>query len=531
MNRKELILTSLLALLIFVLAACSNQSAIAPEQPAQSESQQSQVDKSALQSDDQSEKPAIAAEKSEEPQWTIWVANGIDDNLSVVDLSSGVELARLPAGINPHILAASPDGSVVYVINAGQHDRDPNAHADMSASEDSNGAASAEGEMSGMHEAEASPDMLMAIDNDVEANSLWALEAATGNVLARVPVGGGPTHPIPSPDGQRVYVTNTDEGSVTVIDTNTWEVIAAIPDLAEPHDGALSLDGKWLYLATSADSTMTMVDTETFEISNKVSVGTRPRGLAAGGEQGELVYVTNKGDGTLSKIDAPSGEVIYTAPVGAGAHAVRLSPDGSRAYIALSKADAVAIVDAATGDVLGTIAVGKIPEQLDISADGGWLLVSNNGDATISVIDLAQETVTRTIPVGQGAYGIQTTWITLTPTISSLPDLAPNSDGFVDINVQQLQTALSQKDFTLVNVHVPYAGEIPDTDLFIPYDLIQSQFDALPNQDSPIVVYCRSGSMSTMAATVLARLGYSNVFELDGGFNAWQAVGNELIVN
>ncbi len=43
------------------------------------------------------------------------------------------------------------------------------------------------------------------------------------------------------------------------------------------------------------------------------------------------------------------------------------------------------------------------------------------------------------------------------------------------------------------------------------------------------MLYCRSGSMSTAAAQVLASEGYQDVMELDGGFNAWRAAGHELL--
>ncbi len=112
---------------------------------------------------------------------------------------------------------------------------------------------------------------------------------------------------------------------------------------------------------------------------------------------------------------------------------------------------------------------------------------------------------------------------------SAPEEITKNADGYADISVQQLAGMLEDKDLTLVNVHVPYEGEIPQTDLFIAYDEIAAHLDQLPDKDAPIVLYCRSGGMSTFAAEELAELGYTNVMEVDGGFNAWKAAGYELL--
>lgn len=94
------------------------------------------------------------------------------------------------------------------------------------------------------------------------------------------------------------------------------------------------------------------------------------------------------------------------------------------------------------------------------------------------------------------------------------------------ITADQLHSWLDEKDFLLVNVHVPYVGEIPGTDEFVPYNETEARASSFPlDKTSKIVVYCRSGQMSSIAAKTLVGLGYTNVWNLDEGMIGWEKQG------
>jgi len=120
-----------------------------------------------------------------------------------------------------------------------------------------------------------------------------------------------------------------------------------------------------------------------------------------------------------------------------------------------------------------------------------------------------------------GCQSKSVTGETVTVTGGSYQNVAP----------AELNTMLKSKDFVFVNVHIPFAGNIANTDLSIPYDQISTSenLSQLPaDKSAKIVLYCRSGRMSAIAAEQLVALGYTNIWNVAGGMADWEQAGFEI---
>ena len=65
------------------------------------------------------------------------------------------------------------------------------------------------------------------------------------------------------------------------------------------------------------------------------------------------------------------------------------------------------------------------------------------------------------------------------------------------------------------------SGHIPSA-VLLPVGMIDEDTAAkvIPEKDSTVLVYCRSGNRSKTASAALADLGYTNIYEF-GGINTW----------
>lgn len=97
------------------------------------------------------------------------------------------------------------------------------------------------------------------------------------------------------------------------------------------------------------------------------------------------------------------------------------------------------------------------------------------------------------------------------------------------VTFSELQAMLENKDFVMINVHTPWEGDIPQTDLRLPYNEIEQSLSQIPEaRDAKLVIYCLTSGMAKKAVATLLSQGYTNLWMLEGGTTAWQEAGLTL---
>ena len=106
--------------------------------------------------------------------------------------------------------------------------------------------------------------------------------------------------------------------------------------------------------------------------------------------------------------------------------------------------------------------------------------------------------------------------------ILSLLPLPAWAANYKTITATELKTRLANKNFFLLDVHIPEQAHINGTDAFIDFRKIRQSTHTLPSdKETEIVVYCLGGGMSRAAVEDLLEIGYTNVYDLEGGVLAY----------
>ena len=180
------------------------------------------------------------------------------------------------------------------------------------------------------------------------------LERATGKVLAEIEVGVEPEGMSVSPDDKLVAATSEATSMAHIIDTTTYEVTANILVDTRPRVAQFTHDGKQVWVSAEVGGTIAVIDPTTAKIVKKF-------GFQIPGVRPELIQ--------------PMG-IIF-------------SKDGKLAFVAIGRANRIAVVDTATFEVKQYILIGQRPWHMAISPDGSKLYSANGLTNDMTVIDVA----------------------------------------------------------------------------------------------------------------------------------------------
>jgi len=118
------------------------------------------------------------------------------------------------------------------------------------------------------------------------------------------------------------------------------------------------------------------------------------------------------------------------------------------------------------------------------------------------------------------------------PTVENNP-VETEDEGYALITPEDLMAKMNEgrDSFLLINTHIPFEGNIPTTDLFIPHNNVVQNLSLLPeDKDAELIIYCMSNRMAYYAADALVQAGYTNLRLLDGGMIGWYGAGLPIVM-
>ena len=265
-----------------------------------------------------------------------------------------------------------------------------------------------------------SPDHRTLAVVSIGSNSVTFIDTATNSVKHITYVGRSPHEAFYTPDGKEVWVTVRGENYVSVIDPKTFEEKTRIVTPAGPGMQIFSPDGKYGYVCSSFNQEADVVTVADHKIVAKVKQESPFCPNIAATPDGEQVWFTLKDVGKTQVFSAkPPFNLIKTLDTGPITNHVNFArtAKGTFAYVTVGGTNEVEVFRTDDFSQVATIPVGNLPHGVWPSGDGTRIYVGLENADALAAIDTATNTVIGNIPIGQAPQAI-----------AYVPDAAPNPD-------------------------------------------------------------------------------------------------------
>ncbi|MDR6992432.1 gluconolaconase [Luteimonas sp. 3794] len=244
------------------------------------------------------------------------------------------------------------------------------------------------------------------------ADTVWALDRATGARLAEYATGPAPHEIAVSHDGRTAVVTTYGHQdahhALTVIDLVDGDTRAI--DLGihgRPHGLALLANGDAL-VTTEASGSLLRVDIARGAVTGVAEVGDGIGHMVAVSKDGAFAYVSKIRAGTVVRVDLATMHATEERPAGAGAEGIAVAPDGG-VWVTNRADDTVTVHDPDSLDTIATLPSAGFPIRVVFTPDGRHALVTNATAATLSVFDAASRRAVASVALAPKDAALQTT--------------------------------------------------------------------------------------------------------------------------
>ncbi|BCA06314.1 YVTN family beta-propeller protein [Bradyrhizobium japonicum] len=308
-----------------------------------------------------------------------------------------------------------------------------------------------------------SPDHKTLAVVSIGSNSVTFIDTATNAVKHTTYIGRSPHEAFFTPDGKEVWVTVRGENYISVIDPQSFEEKRRITTPSGPGMQMFSPDGKYAYICSSFNPETDVVAVAEHKIIARVKQESPFCPNIAVTPDGNQVWFTLKDTGRTQVFNArPPFNPIRTIDTGPITNHVNFAHTarGTFAYVTIGGLNQVKVFRTDDFSQVATIPVGNLPHGVWPSGDGTRIYVGLENADALAAIDTATNSVVANVPIGQAPQAI-----------AYVPGAAPNPDDRQ--NLQALGVAGQVAHLALASRDGSKDGKAPTSVSLFDQGLIQ----------------------------------------------------------
>lgn len=257
---------------------------------------------------------------------TLWVLNDKGNSLTRIDPATGQKRETIRV-LDPYNMYYTPDGKYAIVV-AEQRERLEFYDARTMKLHDSLWS-----NCKGIDHMDFSANGRYLIASCEFGRAVVKVDVASHKLLGRLEITppGMPQDVKTSPDGTVFYVADMESNGVHLIDGDSFKEIGFMPTGKGAHGLYVSRDSRTLYVTNRGEGSISLIDLETRKVAKKWQIpGGGSPDMGGVSADGKVLWVSGRFHAEVYAIDTSDGKLLARIPVGRGPHGLCVYPQPGR---------------------------------------------------------------------------------------------------------------------------------------------------------------------------------------------------------